>query len=88
MCGASIILGNNGYIWITCDEPTSHQKEQISQSSSESREQRVVIARLHNCISALAQNKLMIFDTTIQYTYEASLKFEVGIMQISCDCRV
>lgn len=87
LCGASIILGNNGYIWISSHESTDHQVAQKRlqagvtsihlESASESREQRNVIARLRNCILALAQNSIMIFDTTIQYTYEASLKFEV-----------
>ena len=89
LCGASIILGNNGYVWISSRESTDHQVAQKrfqagvtsnhrDNASAESREQRNVIARLRNCISALAQNRIMIFDTTIQYTYEASLKFEVG----------
>ncbi len=78
LCGASIILGNNGYIWITSREPTGHHEDQGNNQSTS--DQRRVIARLRNCISALAQNRIMIFDTTIQYTYEASLKFEVAII--------
>lgn len=87
LCGASVILGNNGYIWISSQELTDHQESQkrlqIASTSaipglqSESKDQRKVIARLRNCISALALNKIMIFDTTIQYTYEASFKYEV-----------
>lgn len=87
LCGASIILGNNGYIWISSHESTDHQVAQkrfqagvssvCHENPSQSKEQRNVIARLKNCITALAQNRIMIFDTTIQYTYEASLKFEV-----------
>lgn len=42
------------------------------------REERETIARLRNCILALVQQKVMLFDTTIQYTYDASLKYEVG----------
>ena len=41
------------------------------------RETRETIARLRNCIVALAQEKVLLFDTTIQYTYDASLKYEV-----------
>lgn len=87
LCGASVILGNNGYIWISSHESTDHQvsqrRFQVNVASAhdndtlESKEQRKVIARLRNCISALAQNNILIFDTTIQYTYEASLKFGV-----------
>lgn len=41
------------------------------------RETRETIARLRNCIVALAQEKVLLFDTTIQYTYDASLKYQV-----------
>ena len=42
-----------------------------------SREERETIARLRNCIQALVQKKLMLFDTSIQYTFEASRTYEV-----------
>ena len=35
------------------------------------------MGRLHNCIVALAELKILLYDTTIQYTYDASLKYEV-----------
>lgn len=90
LCGASVILGNNGYIWICPHETTDHSVSQRrfqepsssagSQASySVSKEEREVIARLRNCIKALAQNCVMIYDTTLQYTYEASLKFQVHV---------
>ena len=41
------------------------------------REEREIIARLRNCILALVQQRIMLFDTSIQYTYDASLKYEV-----------
>lgn len=88
LCGASVILGNNGYIWICPHETTDHLLAQrrfqelpssagSQDTHSTSREEREVIARLRNCIKALAQNQVMIYDTTLQYTYEASLKFQV-----------
>ena len=40
-------------------------------------EERETIARLRNCIVALAQHKTLLYDTTIQYAYDASLKYEV-----------
>ena len=39
---------------------------------------REVIARLHNCVVALAQHKMMLYDTSVLYTYEASLKYQVS----------
>lgn len=35
------------------------------------------MGRLRNCIVALAEQKVLLYDTTIQYTYDASLKYEV-----------
>ena len=43
-----------------------------------SRADREVIARLRNCVLALAEHKMLLFDTSILYTYEASLKFPVS----------
>nr|AAM49834.1 GM02257p [Drosophila melanogaster] len=79
-CGASVILGNNGYIWIS---PTKGQEEEggeggFAQNLNEHvpRADREVIARLRNSILALAKCKLMIYDTSIQYAYEESLRYE------------
>lgn len=38
--------------------------------------EREVIARIRNCILALAQSKIMLYDTSIMYAYEESLKYE------------
>ena len=43
-----------------------------------SRADREVIARLRNCVLALAEHKMLLFDTSILYAYEASLKFPVS----------
>ena len=50
-----------------------------------SRADREVIARLRNCVLALAEHKMLLFDTSILYTYEASLKFPVSFCIISSD---
>ncbi|KAL5483723.1 hypothetical protein EMCRGX_G020131 [Ephydatia muelleri] len=90
LAGASIILGNNGYIWLSSVVCDDHQQPQLrfqipsanegpvqEENKPLTREEREAIARLRNCILALANQKIMLFDTTIQYTYEASLKYEV-----------
>jgi hypothetical protein len=41
------------------------------------RADREVIARLRNCILALANCKMMLYDTSILYAYEESMKYEV-----------
>ncbi|XP_033253701.1 exosome complex component RRP4-like [Drosophila miranda] len=79
-CGASVILGNNGYIWIS--PPKSQDQEGgeggFAQNLGEAvpRNEREVIVRLRNCILALAKCKLLLYDTSIQYAYDESLKYE------------
>ena len=38
---------------------------------------REVIARLHNCIVGMAQQRMMLFDTSILYAFESSQKYAV-----------
>ena len=42
-----------------------------------SKEDREVIARLRNCIHALASCKMLLYDTSIMYAYEESMKYKV-----------
>ncbi|XP_014774425.1 exosome complex component RRP4 [Octopus bimaculoides] len=77
-CGVHIILGNNGYIWIAPISPEEDEEsgggyeQNLSPVSCGDRE---VIARMRNCILALSHHKMMLFDTSILYTYDNSLKF-------------
>ncbi|KAH0615408.1 hypothetical protein JD844_004605 [Phrynosoma platyrhinos] len=78
-CGASIILGNNGFIWIY---PTPEQKDEEAGGFVTNLElvplpDREVISRLRNCIMALVTQKLMLYDTSILYCYEASLPHQI-----------
>uniref|UniRef100_A0A8C6YPE8 Exosome component 2 n=1 Tax=Nothoprocta perdicaria TaxID=30464 RepID=A0A8C6YPE8_NOTPE len=78
-CGASVILGNNGFIWIY---PTPEQKDEEAGGFTTNLEpvplsDREVISRLRNCIVALITHKLMLFDTSILYCYEASLPHQI-----------
>ncbi|ESO97905.1 hypothetical protein LOTGIDRAFT_209108 [Lottia gigantea] len=78
-CGASVILGNNGYIWITPNIDDESQNtggyEQNLQPVPQT--DREVVARLRNCILALAANHMIIYDTNIMYAFEASISFTV-----------
>ncbi|XP_026110693.1 exosome complex component RRP4 [Carassius auratus] len=78
-CGASIILGNNGYVWLY---PTpGHQDEEAGgyYTSMEpvSLADREVISRLRNCLLALAAHKVLLYDTSVLYCYEASLTHQI-----------
>ncbi|XP_025109724.1 exosome complex component RRP4-like [Pomacea canaliculata] len=76
-CGASIILGNNGYIWLapTTSEPenTGGYTVNLAPIAHSDRE---AIARLRNCVLALVDHSLLLYDTSILYAYEESLRFD------------
>ncbi|XP_064649188.1 exosome complex component RRP4-like [Lineus longissimus] len=78
-CGASIILGNNGYIWIspTVNEDTDNTGGFTQSMQPVQRVDREVIARLRNCVVAMANNRMMLFDTSVLYTFEASQKYAI-----------
>lgn len=46
------------------------------------RQERETIARLRNCILALAQSKMLLYDTSILYAFEESLKYEIADLLI------
>ena len=79
-CGASVILGNNGNVWIM---PTTQDENDESGGFSQnlnvvSKSDREVISRLRNCVLALAGGSagyapVMLWDTTLTYAYEASI---------------
>ncbi|XP_041368167.1 exosome complex component RRP4-like [Gigantopelta aegis] len=76
-CGASIILGNNGYIWIspTVNEETDNTGGYDQKLDPVSPSDREVIARLTNCVLALAEHLMMLHDTSVLYAFEASQKY-------------
>ncbi|KAG8509483.1 Exosome complex component RRP4, partial [Galemys pyrenaicus] len=78
-CGASVILGNNGFIWIY---PTPEHKEEdaggfVANLEPVSLADREVISRLRNCIVSLVAQRMMLYDTSILYCYEASLPHQL-----------
>lgn len=80
-CGASIILGTNGFIWIS---PIIDHQEGGSGGFTQNLDQvigkpiRTAISRLKNCILALANSKVNLYDTSIVTAYEMSLKYTVS----------
>ncbi|KAI9159207.1 Exosome complex component rrp4 [Blastocladiella emersonii ATCC 22665] len=91
-CGVDVILGLNGYIWVSmtpADAPATESTgnditaidasrvatETLYSSKNDPipRTTRANLARVANCIQALARNDLAISDTMIVYAYEASL---------------
>ncbi|KAJ3108235.1 Exosome complex component RRP4 [Phlyctochytrium planicorne] len=68
--GVDIVLGLNGYIWVCKHE------EQGKIAQDVTHEFRETLARVCNCIMALASQGSAIFDTSIHYAYEASLQYD------------
>lgn len=88
-CGASVILGNNGFVWVS---PTQHEEQTSSSSDTPGnassggftqnltqvpRPSREVVSRVRNCILALAENGVMLWDTTLIHAYDVSMKFSL-----------
>ncbi|KAJ1641733.1 Exosome complex component rrp4 [Coemansia erecta] len=81
-CGVDIVVGVNGYIWVSKHVPAakveanseliySDRNEHISDSERET------IARIANCIHLLNRLYVKITDTSIIFAYEASLPHAV-----------
>lgn len=78
-CGVSIIIGNNGFIFIS---PTVNVEIEGQGGFTQNLEDTVnksdreTIVRIKNCISGLATCYTMIYDTSVMLAYEESLKYE------------
>ena len=78
-CGARVILGNNGFIWISQVVPDGAESGGfVANEEVVSIDERQAIVRLRNCILILAKHNIMIHDTTIMYCYDASLRFTLS----------
>lgn len=78
-CGVSVIIGNNGYIWVspTVNIEVEGQGGFTQNLEAISKSDREGIVRIKNCILALSSCYVMIYDTSIMLAYEESLKYEV-----------
>jgi len=84
--GASIILGNNGFIWIYQTGAGDDEGGGFSADLNlVQRAEREVMARLRNVVLALSTNGTLLWDTSIIYGYEASSKYSVTEL-LSPDC--
>lgn len=81
-CGVDVILGINGWIWVSASTGTSDMvsPDEMYKNFNDkiSDEQRESVARVANCILALAKNEVQISDTSIIYTYESSKEYQVS----------
>ena len=94
LCGASIILGNNGYVWISLQVSNDHQQPQMrfqtpagtegmasggQEAGPISRETRETIARLRNCIQGCT-------SCVILATFTCGDHFQLYSMCSFCVC--
>ncbi|XP_047514399.1 exosome complex component RRP4 isoform X1 [Pieris napi] len=79
--GISMIIGNNGFIWISpiprelTNEVRNVNADTSSPVTEVSKHERKAIARMKNCIAALASSKMMLDDNSLRYAYEESFKY-------------
>ncbi|KAF9408692.1 exosome non-catalytic core subunit rrp4 [Podila epigama] len=82
-CGVDMILGLNGYIWVSAHVPQSLDEIDTEQVYSNKNKDditpmdREAIARICCCIYALAQETMFINDTIVSFAYEASLQHKL-----------
>ena len=78
--GATLILGNNGYIWIGANtQDTDRSEGGFTQDLSRiSQQYREVCSRLRNCILSLAECNLYLTDTSVTYAYDESMKYSIS----------
>lgn len=76
-CGLNVVLGNNGYIWISPSSISDESSGGFAQNLTVvPRNERIILARLRNCIMALATHGVMLWDTTLTFAYDASAAFQ------------
>jgi exosome complex component RRP4 len=83
-CGVHIILGNNGYVFLSVLAPGSEDVAEGPDSAALQRvepspEQRRTIARVRNCIVALDLEFVAISPATITDVYQTSVEREVPL---------
>ena len=73
--GVHLILGNNGFIWISrIISDGTESGGHVLDFSQVPLKERETIARTRNCILALAHHKVMLQDTSVLNAYEISLQ--------------
>lgn len=80
--GLHLILGNNGYIWISESVSEGHESGGFALNlNTIPLSDRQAISRLRNCILALARNKMMLNVTSISYAFEISLANDMEVQE-------
>lgn len=82
-CGVYLILGNNGWIFLsTTASVSSNSGGFVIDQSLISYQDRELIARVRNCILALSKNKIILDYSSIVAAYEISEKLEFDVRDL------
>ncbi len=80
-CGVAIVLGVNGYVFISPSATADiADKDDDGEHATVALETRTAVARVCNCVHALAACSVPITDTSIVETYDASRQFSVAAL--------
>ena len=74
-CGIDVILGLNGYVWLSRPPAEGTGEAQVLDKA-----EREKVARVRNCIAALASKFIAVYATSIMDTYNASTHLPVKDM--------
>lgn len=81
--GASLILGNNGYIWVSeCITEGNESGGWAVNVNPVALSVRQTMSRLRNIIILLAKNKMTLNVTSISYAFELSLNLDLEVNRI------
>lgn len=81
-CGARVVFGANGYVYITPTVPQEQGSTYIVNFEEVPVEVRKTIGRLKNCIKLLAHHSIMISPTSVMTAFDMSIEQEFEIKDL------
>lgn len=81
-CGARVVFGANGYVYITPTVPQEQASTYIVNFEEVPVEVRKTIGRLRNCIKLLAHHSIMISPTSVMTAFDMSIEQEFEIKDL------
>ncbi|XP_063873139.1 LOW QUALITY PROTEIN: exosome complex component RRP4-like [Scylla paramamosain] len=81
-CGARVVFGANGYVYITPTVPQEQASTYIVNFEEVPVEVRITIGRLRNCIKLLAHHSIMISPTSVMTAFDMSIEQEFEIKDL------
>ncbi|KAG0720616.1 Exosome complex component RRP4 [Chionoecetes opilio] len=81
-CGARVVFGANGYVYITPTVPQEQASTYIVNFEEVPVEVRKTIGRLRNCLKLLAHHSIMISPTSVMTAYDTSIELEFEVRDL------